>query len=641
MRFILNEEEDNIQKLPLEDGTTEELLKEVEKNKEKEEKAYNKYIDDAEKIIDDVNKSDEKIYVKPLKEKLVLSEDEDLEEALPRDLADLYREKKTKLGHSRNIDRPKFGYKKIRGFDPNGIDFENSEYTEITPEEAIAAKKRGDAEKLRIIFDGKLVTYEADGKHQHFRAERDYNSDASKYKKPNGDRVDNSSKLTFNTVVQNADKIYITDEKDKVDYPDRGGDYQSPRYGDRMRKDHPEYSDTDYYSARFLRHGLPVSSLGQESDYINKNYWSAPELDRGSGRDILPGPYSKRTQFGQVKTSQKYKDRQGNIDRYEKQIQSDEKDKAKVLADIEMIKNGQRADTEYYWCNSDESALERANTALGNIQYRIDNYTQYLNNELRRRKSDINDIRDTTARYRYGDSEMDLRGIFHRFIDLKRRVNNKLEEVKKAKREYEASVEQGSPRARAIQRDIDDYKARLQDIQNRINDLQAQLAQEDNNEAAQKASDELDKVALEYVNIKNELKKIMDRKKNESLTEALDTLTDDGDYRSLEPEGHLAKKIYALITGSEKLDKLSEVIKELFPEGISLTGLWDIFNFDPYFILDELGIEIPDDLIKNLEPDEEETEEVEDEEESVEDIDDEGEEESEEIEETEEEDEEE
>ena len=356
---------------------------------------------------------------------------------------------------------------------------------------------------------------------------------------------------------------------------------------------------------------------------------------------IIPTTSSGRTQFGQVRTSGKYRDRQGNIKRYEKQIQDDEENKAKVLAAIEMIKNGKRAETEYYWCDSDERALERANTLLGSLQDRIDIYTRYLQDEKRRKRDAVNDIRDTAARYRYGDSEMDLRGIFHRFIDLKRRVNKKLEEVKKAKREYEASVAQGSPRARALQKDIDDYKARLQDIQNRINDLQAQLAQEDNNEAVKRANDELEKVALEYVNIKNELKKIMDRKKDESLTEALDTLTDDGDYRGLEPEGHLAKKIYALITGSEKLDKLSEVIKELFPEGISLTGLWDIFNFDPYFILDELDIEIPDDLIKNLEPDEEETEEVEDEEESVEDIDDEGEEESEEIEETEEEDEEE
>ena len=639
MRLILNEEEDMME-LPLEDGTSEDLLKELDKQKKENEKEVNKYIKDAEKVIDDVNKSDEKIYVKPLKEKLVLSEDEDLEEALPKDLADLYRERRSKLGHSRNINSPKYGYKDIKTFSPNGIDFEASEYTEITPEEAIAAKKRGDADKLRIIFDGKLVTYESDGKHQHFRAERDYNSDASKYVKPNGDRVDTSSKLTFNTVVQNADKIYIADEKDKVDYPDRGGDYQSPRFGDRMKKDHPEYGVNDYYSS--LRHGLPPSNLGQEARVVSGNYWGIPEQDRGSGRDIIPATFGGRTQYVQVRTSSKYRDRQGNIDRYKKQVKSDEEAKAKVLDDIEKIKNGLRAETEYYWCDSDERALEKANSALENIQYRINVYTRSVQDEEKRKRKAVNDIRDDAARYRYGDSEMDLRGVFHKFIDLKRRVNKKLEEVKKAKLEYNASVAQGSPRARAIQKDIDNYKARLQDIQNRINDLQTELAQEDNNEAVQRANDELEKVALEYVNIKNELKKIMDRKKTESITEALDTLVDDKDYQGLEPEGHLAKKIYALIIGSEKLDELSEVIKELFPEGISLTGLWDIFNFDPYFILNELDIEIPGDLIKNLEPEEDEDEEeVESEEESSEDIDDEGEEEFEDVEETEEEDEEE
>lgn len=140
--------------------------------------------------------------------------DESLEEALPRDLAKAYDSPHKITGNSNaHSTERQFGYGSKKGV--SSIDFQNSEYTEITPEEAIAMKKAGDAEKLRVIFDGQLVTFDEKGKQTlgKFSARAGYGSNWDKYTGQSTTGLSATNYMTFNQVVKNADKIYVADEK--------------------------------------------------------------------------------------------------------------------------------------------------------------------------------------------------------------------------------------------------------------------------------------------------------------------------------------------------------------------------------------------------------------------------------------------
>lgn len=151
--------------------------------------------------------------------------EEDLEEALPKDLSGAYKRAQTKVGNNNGYTG--LGYGNIGrtarpGYNPYGtsrrvnVDFQNSDYTEITPEEALALKKAGRAEEIRVIFDGQLVTFDEEGKQRtgKYAAERNWRtSSPDKYTKKSGDVLDSSRKLTFAEVVDRADKIYLANEK--------------------------------------------------------------------------------------------------------------------------------------------------------------------------------------------------------------------------------------------------------------------------------------------------------------------------------------------------------------------------------------------------------------------------------------------
>ena len=52
---------------------------------------------------------------------------------------------------------------------------------------------------------------------------------------------------------------------------------------------------------------------------------------------------------------------------------------------------------------------------------------------------------------------------------------------------------------------------------------------------------------------------------------------------------------YNTIEEHDKLEELEQLIDELYPDGISFTGLNDILWFDSEFIFEQLGIQNEDD----------------------------------------------
>ena len=108
-----------------------------------------------------------------------------LDEKIPRDLANAMK-RRGSLG-AEGINDRRQGYQPYTSYP----DFENNEYNEITPEEAMKLKREGKAGKIKALVNGQFIDFYDDG--------------STNYK---SDSVRNS----FGTLVKNAQKVYFVDD---------------------------------------------------------------------------------------------------------------------------------------------------------------------------------------------------------------------------------------------------------------------------------------------------------------------------------------------------------------------------------------------------------------------------------------------
>ena len=135
-----------------------------------------------------------------------------LDEDLPKDLAKAFR---NSFERPRDADSSKHarGYGNIET--KPDIDFKNSTYTEITPDEAIQLYKSGDSRNVLAIIDGQLAnTYlkiEPDGTKKRAYDFKAVGSGEA-FKKENGKIGNNSMWLSPKEFYNNASKIYVANE---------------------------------------------------------------------------------------------------------------------------------------------------------------------------------------------------------------------------------------------------------------------------------------------------------------------------------------------------------------------------------------------------------------------------------------------
>lgn len=127
-----------------------------------------------------------------------------LNEALPADLANAFRNA-TKVSRER-IDQT--GYGNIK--DEVSIDFEKSDYREVSKEDALKAIDEGNLGDLRIIFDNQLVVY-GPNKNQIYKATPSNWRKEDLYKHL-GSKVNSTRMMTPQEIIDGAEKIYIADE---------------------------------------------------------------------------------------------------------------------------------------------------------------------------------------------------------------------------------------------------------------------------------------------------------------------------------------------------------------------------------------------------------------------------------------------
>lgn len=149
------------------------------------------------------------INIKNIDEELALFEAL-IAENIPRDLAAAYKSA-NRYESQRNVQT---AHDELRSYNRRSVnyDYGKSNYDPISAEDAIQLVRanKSDIQKLRIIYDGDLVEYEV----------RDNGSvyaiygDSSNSVTFNGKTYKNIRYVPWRTVLQNADKIYITDEYD-------------------------------------------------------------------------------------------------------------------------------------------------------------------------------------------------------------------------------------------------------------------------------------------------------------------------------------------------------------------------------------------------------------------------------------------
>ena len=343
------------------------------------------------------------------KEKLEdLMGDGTLEEALPPDLIRVY--KSNKYGYKPLKRGVGAGSKPARAFSgfgdikqnrvianpkPVKYDFNNSFAEEITPEQAISLKNQGQADTIQVIFDGQLITFNEDGK-QVYIAQRSYKSPRELYQKPNGDLVEYSSKLTFNTIMNRADKIY----KVSIEEPDK--DLRA------KRADNPE---SRYYRGKRTSRDL----IGNQYDYSTKS------ID-----DLTLELQSAKNRISEYVSE---------IEADENRLKSDDNQYYRdyILSNIELYKKRKR---------NAERTVSRLETAIKDKKASIRN--EYSNLDARKTfekykelKSDINNLSVNVKSAENRFNNIKEKGT-PEFARTKERIKEIQEEIAKLKKELVA-----------------------------------------------------------------------------------------------------------------------------------------------------------------------------------------------------------
>ena len=173
---------------------------------------------DLEKVADELEAK------KKLAEKYVLNE-----EPIPSDLAKAY---KSSYHH------------------PGDVDLQNSEYTEITPEEAIQIVRKGDPSSLRLIIEGQLILIDGKYGSQNDKYRNRYVHWDHHYVTKPRNRVTDTARFPIPHLVKIAEKIYKTNENQTPKDPN----LMAQRSGNR----HSEQEYNSLYDTTFEKRGASI-----------------------------------------------------------------------------------------------------------------------------------------------------------------------------------------------------------------------------------------------------------------------------------------------------------------------------------------------------------------------------------------------
>lgn len=263
-----------------------------------------------------------------------VDEDESLTEKLPKDLAKAYKYSDA---------RPDIKDRRAE------YDYEKAEYKEITPEEAIAARKEGKAGMLRVLIGNQVALYRTDGyciKNVEVRWGETYTN-------KNGKKLNNTRDMPFSYVMSIADKIYLTNEEDmKID---------------------PEKLERRSYYNRYRR-DLGSHKVGK--DLANKKRYARSYFDDAAGSRMALADLEKKWADGDISKNEyeKQKERLTKNISWSSRRGHEEVGKYKNSVDY----NARQAESERFLSKRRE-AYHRLKREMEDNKWRAERYANKLN----------------------------------------------------------------------------------------------------------------------------------------------------------------------------------------------------------------------------------------------------------------------
>jgi len=385
----------------------------------------------------------------PLSEEDDLDESNQLEEQLPPDLAKAYRQapvESDKIGFTgvgakeKKYDNRNSPYLSTKDTRRNvKTDYANSEYKEITPEEALQAKKDGNIGKLRILVNGKLIQYRNDG--YPLVGPEIYNKDKT-YIKKNGEAIFDTRRMPFNHIVKIADKIYLTDE--------------------------------DEHS---------IGKGGQEFDYETRQ-WKDVEADsvynrRQANQDIEDTGIHKKKEIPWRKSS---------MDNYKQDIKEYKDELAKLEQQWEA---GDISKNEYEKKKAEyEKTIEKYTRWYKEYKAEYERDAQYDRNIKARKRyqvsqdklqAPLNKLKDLKRDINY--AKRDLNELENSGLSSWRLSGGSYKEKQNEIAQLKAQIEQAQKRIEQLEKEsqgLDDANAKqnadaIEKAQNKVNDIQSQI----------------------------------------------------------------------------------------------------------------------------------------------------------------------
>ena len=411
-------------------------------------------------LVDEVSES-----LKEDKEEL---EEEILNEKLPKDLAKIYRrldrEGQHRVGFSGDDRRQ------------SEVDYEKAEYKEITPEEAIQARKDGRIQDLRIIKDDQLISYREDG---YPLMGIEWVDKEDRFINRNGKEIKDTRLMPPSHVFKIADKIYLTNERENRfpygKWVDGEYVYDDPTQQARVQQQKDLVPDTGAHKK-------------VDRDYKGNIRYSygTPEYDEQQSKEYLK-----------------------NIEQYEKQL----------------------SDLEDKWEEGDISKKDYE-AKKANIEEYINRYKKYAEESktsaIKRRGA----VADAEANKRFALSAKELRKNIERYKELKRSIDHAQWDLDYLKRQgglSSYSLKGGSYENKV--KEIESLKARMAEIQKQIEKLESEATDElkqsnldQNTKALNDAQKRVDDFQAELDSLLNRAHKSSG--KEESLNEAMVDLKD-------------------------------------------------------------------------------------------------------------------
>lgn len=191
-----------------------------------------------------------------------LEESKSLNEKIPADLAKAYRQSAEYRRREGALYTPDLGDRE------GDLDFENTDYIEITPEEAEEYRKKGEADKLRVIYWGSA--YMVDPRSFKLKPSTGIKPE-DEYITRTGRHINNSNYVPFSHMMEIADKIYYTNEGDikrtkrNSDEWDSGA-HSFERFEKSTLKDWEEYLD------EYEKQLQELEDMWEEGDISRKEY---------------------------------------------------------------------------------------------------------------------------------------------------------------------------------------------------------------------------------------------------------------------------------------------------------------------------------------------------------------------------------